>query len=93
MTSEVKINYAYVITQGIYNKFIEVNFCVGCMVSSVATLNICQILMRFAYLGAECGALLLIALLLLTSLIELKIGKFILTLIQQTEKISLVDTE
>ena len=32
MTSEVKINYAYVITQDICNKFIEVNFCVGCMV-------------------------------------------------------------
>ena len=31
MTSEVKNNYAYVITQG--NKFIEVNFCEGCMVS------------------------------------------------------------
>ena len=33
ITSEAKINYAYVITQGICNKFIEVNFCVGCMVS------------------------------------------------------------
>ena len=33
MTSEVKNNYAYVITQDICNKFIEVNFCVGCMVS------------------------------------------------------------
>jgi hypothetical protein len=33
MTSEVKKNYAYVITQDICNKFIEVNFCVGCMVS------------------------------------------------------------
>ena len=32
MTSEVKINYAYVTTQDISNKFIEVNFCVGCMV-------------------------------------------------------------
>jgi hypothetical protein len=32
-TLEVKINYAYVITQGICNKFIEVNLCVGCMVS------------------------------------------------------------
>ena len=31
--SEVKNNYAYVITQDICNKFIEVNFCVGCMVS------------------------------------------------------------
>ena len=30
MTSEVKNNYAYVITQDICNKFIEVNFCVGC---------------------------------------------------------------
>ena len=30
MTSEVK-NYAYVITQDICNKFIEVNFFVGCM--------------------------------------------------------------
>ena len=48
ITSEVKINYAYVITQGICNKFIEVNFCVGCFTanSSVATLNICQILIR-----------------------------------------------
>ena len=33
MTSEVKNNYAYVITQDICNNFIEVNFCVGCMVS------------------------------------------------------------
>ena len=33
MTSEVKNNYAFVITQNICNKFIEVNFCVGCMVS------------------------------------------------------------
>ena len=33
MTTEVKNNYAYVITQDICNKFIEVNFCVGCMVS------------------------------------------------------------
>ena len=33
MTSEVKNNYAYVIVQDICNKFIEVNFCVGCMVS------------------------------------------------------------
>ena len=33
MTSEVKNNYAYVITQDICNKFIEVNFWVGCMVS------------------------------------------------------------
>jgi hypothetical protein len=33
MTSEVKNNYAYVITLDICNKFIEVNFCVGCMVS------------------------------------------------------------
>ena len=33
MTSEVKNNYAYVITQYICNKFIEVNICVGCMVS------------------------------------------------------------
>ena len=28
MTSEVKNNYAYVITQDICSKFIEVNFCV-----------------------------------------------------------------
>ena len=33
MTSEAKNNYAYVITQDICNKFIEVNLCVGCMVS------------------------------------------------------------
>jgi hypothetical protein len=33
MRSEVKNAYAHVITQGICNKFIEVNFCVGCMVS------------------------------------------------------------
>ena len=33
MTSEVKNNYAYAITQDIYNIFIELNFCVGCMVS------------------------------------------------------------
>jgi hypothetical protein len=31
--SEVKNVYAHVIMQGIFNKFIEVNFCVGCMVS------------------------------------------------------------
>ena len=30
--SEAKINYAYVTTQGICNKFIEVFFFVGCMV-------------------------------------------------------------
>ena len=30
---EVKNKYAYVITQDICNKFIEVNFFVGCMVS------------------------------------------------------------
>ena len=33
ITLEVKNDHAYVITQGICNKFIEVNFCVGCMVS------------------------------------------------------------
>ena len=33
MRSEVKNDHAHVITQGICNKFIEVNFCVGCMVS------------------------------------------------------------
>ena len=32
MTSEVKNNYAYVIMEDICNKFIEVNFSVGCMV-------------------------------------------------------------
>ena len=32
-TSEVKNDHAHVITQDICNKFIEVNFCVGCMVS------------------------------------------------------------
>ena len=32
MTSEVKNNYAYVITQDICNKFIAVNFYVGRMV-------------------------------------------------------------
>ena len=32
MTSEVKNYYAYVIMYDICNKFIEVNFCVGCMV-------------------------------------------------------------
>ena len=32
MTSEVKNNYAYVITQDICNKFIEVKFSVGCTV-------------------------------------------------------------
>ena len=31
--SEVKNDHAHVITQGICNQFIEVNFCVGCMVS------------------------------------------------------------
>ena len=33
MTSEVKNNYAYVIMQDIYDKFIEMDFCVGFMVS------------------------------------------------------------
>ena len=33
MIWEVKNNYAYIITQDICNKFIEVNFCVGCKVS------------------------------------------------------------
>ena len=51
MTSEVKINYAYVITQDICNKFIEVNFCVGCThglmaKSNVQTLNILGLLIR-----------------------------------------------
>ena len=32
MTSKVKNNYAYVIMQDIFNKFIKVKFCVGCMV-------------------------------------------------------------
>ena len=33
MTSEVKNDHAHVITQDICNKFIEIYFCVGCMVS------------------------------------------------------------
>jgi hypothetical protein len=33
MTSEVKNDYAYIITQDICNRFIEVNFRVGCRVS------------------------------------------------------------
>ena len=33
MTSEVKNNYAYVITQDTCIKFIEENFSVGCMVA------------------------------------------------------------
>ena len=33
ITSEAKINYAYVTKQGICNNFIEVNFCMGPMVS------------------------------------------------------------
>ena len=33
MRLEVKNDHAHVITQGICNKLIEVNFCVGCMVS------------------------------------------------------------
>ena len=32
MTLEVENNYAYVIMLDVCNKFIEVNFCVGCMV-------------------------------------------------------------
>ena len=32
ITSEAKINNAYVTTQGIWNNFIEVNFCMGRMV-------------------------------------------------------------
>ena len=39
MTSKVKNNYAYVIMQDICNKFIEVNFCVGCMVSPFSQPN------------------------------------------------------
>ena len=49
MTSEVKINYAYVITQDICNKFIEVIFCgmYGFTAkSSISKSNICQVLMR-----------------------------------------------
>ena len=48
MTSEVKNNYAYYIPQDICNKFIEVNFCVGCMVSQPnrLTLNILRLLIR-----------------------------------------------
>ena len=33
ITPEVKNDHAYVITQGICNKFIEANFCLGCLVS------------------------------------------------------------
>ena len=40
MTSEVKNNYAYLITQYICNKFIEVNFCVGCTYGLVVMLTI-----------------------------------------------------
>ena len=48
MTSEVKNNYAYVITQDICNKFIELKFCVGLMAkSSVSTLKILRLLIRF----------------------------------------------
>ena len=39
MTLEVKNKYAYVTMQEIYNKFIEVNFCVGGMVSNVDEMN------------------------------------------------------
>ena len=48
MTSEVNNNYAYVITQDICNKFIEVNFCAyGFMAkSSISTLNILGLLIR-----------------------------------------------
>ena len=50
MTSEVKNNYAYVITQSICNNFIEVNFLYGTYglapKSSVAPLNIFGLLMR-----------------------------------------------
>ena len=45
ITSEVKINYAFVTTQDICNKFIEVNFCVGC----VPTLIILELLIRSEY--------------------------------------------
>ena len=48
MTSEVKNNYAYVITQDICNKFIEVNFCVGC-IWSISKLNILRLLIRFTF--------------------------------------------
>ena len=51
-TSEVKNDHAHVIRQGICNKFIEVNFCVGCMVWQPNRLfphwKICQILMRLS---------------------------------------------
>ena len=33
-TSEVKNDRAHIITQGIYNKFIDINFCMGCLVWS-----------------------------------------------------------
>ena len=33
ITSEVKNDHVHVIMQDIFNKFIEINFCVGCMAS------------------------------------------------------------
>ena len=36
-TMEVKNDYAYVTTQRILNKFIEINFSMGCMVSTWTT--------------------------------------------------------
>ena len=47
--TQIKINAIAIITQGICNKFIEVNFCVGwpnCLL--IEGLNICQILMQEA---------------------------------------------
>ena len=50
MTSEVKNDYTYVITQDICNKFIELKFCVGLYglmaKSSVSTLNILRLIIR-----------------------------------------------
>ena len=48
MRSEVKNAYAHVITQGICNKFIEVNFCVGCMVSHTVYIS-GQYTLSFSY--------------------------------------------
>ena len=54
MTSEVKINYAYVIMQDICNKFIEVDFCVGWMYGFTANIehlsNIDEILVLYLLL-------------------------------------------
>ena len=57
MTSEVKNKYAYNIPHDICNKFHEVKFFVGCMVSRLnRLLNILGLLMRYGKLNCLVGS-------------------------------------